>query len=232
MRAIFICGTDTGVGKTIVTGLLLKEFREKGIKAISQKWVQTGCAGFPSDIEQHLKIAGISKKEIKDDLSLINPYCLKFPSSPHLAAKLEKKRLDVKVIKDSFNKLSKKYDYVIVEGVGGTLVPFDDKTLIIDIVKELKLPVLIVADNKLGAINHTLLTIESLKKRGLKIVGIIFNNTEKANDKRINRDNPKIIQKLSGVKVLNVLPYSKKINSLKFKTDEKPIYSLFCGTCE
>ncbi|MEK7375721.1 MAG: dethiobiotin synthase, partial [Candidatus Margulisiibacteriota bacterium] len=140
---------------------------------------------------------------------LVNPYCFKFASSPHLAARLEKKRINVKKIKSAFRKLSKMFDFVIVEGVGGALVPINENTLVIDIVKQLKIPVLIVAGNKLGCINHTLMTIEVLKKRGIKIAGIIFNNVDKNEKPGILRDNPAIIQNITGINVLGVIPYSK-----------------------
>lgn len=129
----------------------------------------------------------------------------KTPCSPHLASRLEKRRVDpLKIIK-SFKALSAKFDFVIVEGTGGVLVPFSQKGLIIDIAKKAGLPAIIVSRNKLGAINHTLLTIEALRSRGIKIIGIIFNNLNKQ-DQRILEDNPRIIKALSGERVLGVLP--------------------------
>lgn len=209
MKSVFICGTDTGVGKTLITGQLFKQLSDMGLNVVTQKWVQTGCKGFPSDIAQHLKIAGRSKKYIKDILPLVNPYSFKFASSPHLAARLGKKMIDINKIKSSFRKLSQMFDFVIVEGVGGALVPLNKKTLVIDVVKELKIPVIVVAPNKLGTINHTLMTIEVLKNRGVKILGIIFNNLHKNENSSILKDNPAIVQKISGVNVLDVIPYIK-----------------------
>ena len=207
MKAVFICGTDTAVGKTYFTGKIYNELLDKGINAVTQKWVQTGAKGFSPDIAQHLKMAGKTKIAVKDILALVNPYSFKRASSPHLAARLEKKKIDVQKIKSSFKKLSKMFDHVIVEGVGGALVPVNNKTLVIDIVKELKLPVIIVAANKLGAINHTLMTVEALKKRKIKILGIVFNNMQGGQDPRVLKDNPLIVSKLSGVPVLGTLSY-------------------------
>jgi len=146
---------------------------------------------------------------IKEFSSLISPYTFGFASSPHLAASLEKRVISAKKIKESFKTLSKRFDFVIVEGIGGALVPFNKKDLIIDIAKELRIPVLVVAGNKLGAINHTLLTIEAIKKRGMKIQGIIFNNLSKGTDKRILKDNPCIIERIAKEKILGALPRSK-----------------------
>ena len=212
MKGIFVTGTDTGVGKTIVTGFLAKYLREKGYKVVTQKWVQTGsrvCA----DINLHLRIMGLAKTQVKDHFSNICPYIFKLPASPHLAAKVENKKININRIKKSFKLLALKFDFVIVEGVGGALVPLNKKRLVIDMAGELGLPVLVVAQNKLGVINHTLLTIEALKQRKMKILGILFNNCQ-GQDKMVLKDNPDIIRKISGQKILGVLPWNKKFDLL------------------
>lgn len=212
MRGIFVTGTGTGAGKSIVTGLLAKYLREKGYKAVTQKWVQTGSR-IPADINLHLRIMGAAKGKIKNYLSYICPYVFKLPASPHLAAKAEKKIIKIAKIKESFKLLSSKFDFVIVEGVGGALVPVNEKRLVIDIAKELGLPVLVVAQNKLGAINHTLMTIEVLKHRKMKILGILFNNSPGQN-KLILEDNPGIVKKMTGEEILGVLPWNKRFDLL------------------
>lgn len=212
MRGIFITGTDTGVGKSIVTGFLAKYLRGKGYKVVTQKWVQTGSCS-STDINLHLKIMGVSKGAIKGYLDCVCPYVFKLPASPHLAAKTEKKKINIARIKESFKLLSSKFDFVIVEGIGGALVPVNEKRLVIDIAKELGLPVLVVAQNKLGAINHTLMTIEVLKHRKMKILGILFNNCQGQN-KLILQDNPDIIKKITGQKILGVLPWNKRLDLL------------------
>ena len=113
-----------------------------------------------------------------------------------MAATLEKTNIDAVRIKSSFTKLSKEFDTVIVESIGGALVPFNTKDLVIDIAKELDLPVIIVVKNKLGAINHTLLTIEAIRARNMKILGLIFNSHENE-DKIIADDKPEIIKTLT-----------------------------------
>lgn len=212
MKGIFVTGTDTGVGKSIITGFLAKYLREKGYKVVTQKWVQTGSR-FSADINLHLKIMGISKGAIKDDLDCVCPYVFKLPASPHLAAKVENKKIKIAKIKKSFKLLSSKFDFVIVEGVGGALVPIGGKHLLIDIVKELSLPVLVVAQNKLGAINHILMTIEALKYRKIKILGIFFNNC-KGQNRLVLKDNPDIIRKMTKQNILGVLPWNKRLDLL------------------
>jgi len=208
MKGIFVTGTDTGVGKSIITGFLAKYLQAKGCKVITQKWVQTGSR-FSADINLHLKIMGVSKGAIKEHLDCVCPYIFKLPASPHLAAKAENKKINIVRIKQSFKSLSSEFDTVIVEGIGGALVPVNEKRLVIDIVKELSLSVLVVAQNKIGAINHILMTIEVLKQRKMKILGIIFNNCPGQN-KLVLQDNPEIIRKITKQKILGVLPWNKR----------------------
>jgi len=212
MRGIFVTGTDTAVGKSVVTGLLAKYLREKGCRVVTQKWIQTGsrvCA----DINLHLKIMGKNKHEIREHLGDICPYIFLLSASAHLAAKAENKKIRAGKIKKSFKSLCSNFDFVIVEGLGGALVPFNKKRLVIDIAKELDLPVLVVAQNKLGAINQTLMTIEVLSNRKMKILGILFNN-RKGEKEQILKDNPDIVRKLTKQKILGILPWDKRPDSL------------------
>ena len=219
-RAIFITGTDTGIGKTLISGLLARYLLKKGRSVITQKWIQTGSPrGMPSDIKTHLEIMGKSKDYIRGCLGDVCPYVFSFPASPHLASELEhKKIIENKIIK-SFESLSDKFDWVIVEGTGGVLVPFNRKNLVIDIVKRLNLDILLVAGNKLGAINHTLMSLESLRKRELNILGIILNNLIKDN-RIILEDNYRIIKGLTGERIFGVLPWGKARSQLYKKFDK------------
>ncbi len=174
MRVIFVAGTDTGVGKTIITRLLAQALAGEGYKIAIQKWVETGVR----------KSAAV--------------YSFKLPASPHLAARQEGRTINIKNIKDSLKALSEEFDMVIIEGTGGLMVPLTEKKLFIDVVKELKLPVLLVAANRLGAINHTLLTLEALRARKMKIIGVVFNNLSKRANTLVMEDNPKIVKKFIG----------------------------------
>lgn len=205
MKALFVSGTDTAVGKTVITGCLAKYLSLKGHNVITQKWIQTGCnSNFPSDIKSHLKIMERDINNMKERLSYIAPYVFNTACSPHLASKIENKRIDRNKIIKALKILSQRFDFVIVEGTGGALVPFNKKRLVIDIVKDLDLPVLVVAGNKLGAINHTLLTIEALALRKIKIFGLVFNELKKEN-KLILKDNPRIIRALTKQRIFGSL---------------------------
>jgi len=214
MKGIFIAGTDTGVGKTIIAGCLAKYLLGKGCDVITQKWAQSGCrAGFSPDIVGHLKIMGKDESYIRDCLDEVCPYKFKAPVSPHLAACLENKTIYPRKIIESFKTLSRSHEFVIVEGIGGVMVPLNKKVLLIDLLRESGLPVLIAAQNKLGAINHTLLTIEALRARKINILGIVFNNPERE-DSLVLADNPRIVGALSKENIFGVLPWIKNQEKL------------------
>ncbi|MFH1846046.1 MAG: dethiobiotin synthase [Candidatus Omnitrophota bacterium] len=204
-KAVFITGTDTGVGKTVIAGLLGRFLSENGIKTVTQKWIQTGCKNFSGDILEHTKIMGEKKSLAKASCEKRVPYILDFPASPHLSALLERKKIQISRIEKAFWSLAEHFDFIIVEGAGGFLVPINDKKTIADIVKKLKLSVVIVAENRLGAINQTLLTIEALKSRGIEIIGIVFNRLRKSEDDLILKDNIKTVETFSGEKILGEL---------------------------
>jgi dethiobiotin synthetase len=151
--------------------------------------------------------------EISDISKLIAPYVFKLPASPHLAAEFERKRIAIHKITGSLKILKQKFDFVIVEGTGGVLVPLDRKVILVDLVRLLDIPVLLVCPNKLGAINQALTAIEALKQKKLKILGIILINMPRQN-RAVLEDNPDIIKKFSGVDILGVLPWNKDFRYL------------------
>ncbi len=202
---IFVAGTDTGVGKTVICGLLARYFLDQGLRVATQKWVSTGGAGFPRDLEVHLALMGKRKSDFEGYLDSMSPYSFRLSASPHLAAERERRNIRPEKIKSALRCLCRDFDLVIVEGTGGLLVPLDRKTLIIDLVEKLKLPVLLVAANRLGAINHTLLALEALRSRKIEIMGVVFSQT-RMERKLIREDNPRIVKELGKVKVLGEVP--------------------------
>ena len=206
MAGVFVTGTDTDVGKTVVTGLLARAWQDQGLRVVTQKWVQSGCVGFSEDIDTHLDLMGLTRDAVKDVQEAVCPYLFPLPASGHLAAEDAGQIIDPEVLKRHYCTLENIYDRVLVEGMGGLLVPYDRCTLIVDVVQELNLPVLIVAKNKLGTVNHCLLTIEALQRRNLSILGVVFNGPEGGGD-AVTQDNPCIVQEISGVPVLGELPW-------------------------
>ena len=210
-KSIFITGTDTGVGKTLVTGLLARYFHENGERVITQKWVQTGCRDISEDIEEHIRLTGATYKANSENARDRAPYILSYPASPHLASKIDNITIEKSKILDSYHQLSLNFDRIIIEGSGGVLVPFNEKDYLVDLLNDIDSEVILVAENRLGAINQTLLSIEALKNRGLTIRGIIFNNLTPGIDSIIGKDNLEIINSLSGVPVLGELPFMENI---------------------
>ncbi len=213
-KGIFITGTDTEVGKTMVTGLLGHYLLDSGINVVTQKWIQTGCAGTSEDIETHLAVMGRTSLDYRDNIDDMSPYVLKYPASPHFAASLEGVNIEISNIKDSFARLSNKFDIILSEGAGGVLVPLDTKTMMVDIAGILGLPAVVVVGNRLGAINQTLMTIEVLRQRNIPILGIVFNRISRDGDNAILTDNIDIVEKASGVNVLGELPYLEDVEEL------------------
>jgi len=205
MSDIFISGTDTGVGKTLICGYLAGYLRQQGVNVITQKWVQTGCKCSSEDLEMHRQIG-----ELEDDpelAPLVNPYCLPLAASPHFAAPQAGVTIEPDVIVGAYRQLSQRFDLVLVEGMGGVLVPLREDLLTADLIARLGLVALVVVHNRLGCINHTLLTIEALRNRQIPIFGLIFNRMDEGEDERILQDNLQIIPTLSGVCVLGEMPY-------------------------
>ncbi|MDO8536336.1 MAG: dethiobiotin synthase [Candidatus Omnitrophota bacterium] len=215
MSSVFVAGTDTDVGKTIVTGLLGQLLIKNNHRVITQKWVQTGSGRLSQDIRRHMELMKKDGTYYSRFLPLMSPYTFKFAASPHLAARREGAVVYTNVIKRSLAGLSEHFDTVIIEGTGGLLVPLSEDVLLIDVIRKLRIPILLVAKNRLGAINHTLLSIEALKARGIRIIGTIFNNAANDTDDIILKDNPRIVGALTGTKVLGTLPYARNTDILR-----------------
>ena len=202
-KTIFITATDTGVGKTVTTYVLGVLLKAQGFDVGVMKPVQ--CAGKDA---QFLKKA----LAIKDELSLINPFYAPEPLSPHLALRRAKISFDKKRVQGCLKELQRRHEIVLVEGAGGLMVPLSNGYYNADLIADLKAEVIIVARLGLGTINHTLLTINEIKRRGLKIKGIIFCQTKPTKKGVPESTNPQEITKLSKENILGIIPYIKPFN--------------------
>ncbi len=198
-RSFFVTGTDTGVGKTFVAAGLAAAFRRRGVDVGVMKPVATGRS---DDAGRLIKAAGSN-----DPIDLVNPIHLEAPLSPHLAAKLERTRVDMRRIDRAFHELKSRHKLLIVEGAGGILVPIRDHFTMADLAKRLRLPVLIVARDTLGTINHTSLTVEIARSRGLKVLGVVVNRSRPGRADLAERLNPSAIAAAAGVKTLASIPW-------------------------
>lgn len=220
-KGIYVVGTDTEIGKTLVTGALVYNLCKNGYKTTYFKAALSGAElvngkVIPGDTEFVCSIA-----EIHEEYEDLTPYIYKTAVSPYLASKLENNPIDIKVIKDKFNNLKEKYDYIICEGSGGVTCPItdiNDEIYTLDnLIKDMNMDVILVARAGLGTINHTILTVDYLKSRGIAIKGIIINGYE---DNTLCNDNIKMIKSMTSIPILGIMPLIDK-NSDKFLEDVK-----------
>lgn len=225
-KVLFIAGTGTGVGKTAVTGLFAHFLALKGFNVCTQKWIQTGLSEDTPDIHSHDLWLGKSAAPLKGMESLRMPYAFQFPASPDLASRLEKKKIDPETLIRSIFDLRKIYNPLLIEGAGGILVPITHELLCVDLIQQLNLPVLVVAPNCLGSINQTLLTLSELKRRKIRISGVVFNQTAREK-KEILKDNPLAVENFSEVPVLGTLPFTnnKKVLIRAFQPIAERIFN-------
>jgi dethiobiotin synthetase len=214
VRGIFVTGTDTGVGKTVVTGGLVRTLRQAEIDAVPMKPVQTGCAlglcGLTApDLELACRIAGIVPSPGEE--RLMCPYRFAEPCSPHLAARLAGSRIESGEIIAAFETLAAHHELIVVEGAGGLLVPLDGDELMLDLMVALALPVVVVARPGLGTINHTLLTLRELRRAGLPVLGVVFNDAAGSPEGAIERDNVEVIDRLGKVPLLGRIPFIRSL---------------------
>lgn len=201
-KLYFIVGTNTEIGKTVSTIELVKEELEAGRKVAVLKPVETGRETFDenlngSDTKKYADLLGKSVSEV-------NEYFFTKPLSPHLAAKHDKSEINLDKIRNKINEVLKQNDVVFVEGAGGLLVPYKDEYTYLDLLSDFRQrsEAIVISANTLGTINHTLLTIDVLKRNDIKIKGIVYNNKENIEDEEFLNENIQTIEKFSNIKTL------------------------------
>ena len=190
-RVYFVSGIDTGVGKTVATGVMASWLLRQNVSVATVKLVQTGCRGFSEDLDAHRAIMGIPPLP-EDEAGLTAPQIFGFPASPHLAAALEGRTVDTARIAASVREVAARYDVTLVEGAGGLAVPLTESLLTVDFAAAQGWPVILVCSGKLGALNHALLSIEALKNRNMRLAGVVYNYCPDA-DPLIDEDTPRMI---------------------------------------
>ena len=224
-KGIFITATGTDVGKTFISALIVKKIREYGINcgyykpALSGAEVNNNCA-IPGDCAYVVQQSGLKGKP-EDYAS----YIFKTAVSPHLAAEIEGCKISLEKIAKDFEKNKKIFDYIVVEGAGGIICPFNMKStpplLLPDVIKKLNLDVIIVSGAELGSINSAVLTAEYLKNAGIRAEGFILNHYNENNF--MQKDNKKQIEALTGINVIAAV----KDNETSIKIDKEKLLQLF-----
>jgi len=210
-RGFFIVGTDTGVGKTVVTAGLVGALRARGINTVPYKPVQSGAVPGDNglralDVEFYRKVADLPNDKF-------NTYSLKPAFSPSLAAEISKVTINLdEILKDYFT-LTRKYEFIVVEGAGGLYVPLQGTTLLLtDLIKAFGLPLIIVARPNLGTINHTVMTVKCAEQLGFSIKGIIYNGYDEKDATLAEKTNAQIIENITGIPTLGQIPKGRDID--------------------
>lgn len=183
MSVLFISGIDTDIGKTYATGMVAKALMQQGVNVITQKLVQTGVSvncdtgemNIADDIVTHRQLMNMPLQPCDVDFTTC-PFRYEKPASPHLSAALANAVLEPEIITKFTQQLQQSYDIVLLEGAGGLLVPITEQLLTLDYIATQGYPVILVTSGRLGSINHTLLSLEAIKARGLTVHSVIYNH--------------------------------------------------------
>ena len=178
VEGYFVTGTDTGVGKTLVSCTLMLDLRRRHRRVVGMKPVAAGTIATATGHDNEDVLALRAAGNVPVPRELDNPYCLPLPMSPHLAAHAAGERIDVCLLSQRYRELATHADAVVVEGAGGFLVPLNDTQTGADLAQALDLPVLLVVGLRLGCLNHALLTQEAIRARGLRLAGWIANRVD------------------------------------------------------
>ena len=208
MKSLFITGTDTDVGKTYIAAGLAVAFRKMGIDVGVMKPFAAGRAEKKGYKSEDIVILSRAAKAC-DPEKLVNPQFFKIPASPYTAWKTLKTKPKISTILSSFKKLTKLHDMILVEGMGGIMTPILKNYYITNLIKEMKIPTVIVTRSKIGTVNHTIMTVKMCEKYKIPVKGIIINNFENGYPiPELKRD----LQNLTGIKVLGSIPFIKNLS--------------------
>jgi len=216
LKSIFITGTDTDVGKTYITAGLAITLRKMGTDVGVMKPFAAGVKQKKGFKSEDVEILSNSAK-VNDSEELLNPQFFPISASPYTAWKKLKIKPKIPLILSSFKKLSKKHEMMLVEGMGGTMTPILKNYFVTDLIKDMKIPTIIVTRSKVGTVNHTIMTVKMCQKYKIPIKGIIINNFDKGYPiDQLKKD----LEGLTGIKVLGSIPLIKDMS-------DKSLYRIF-----
>lgn len=213
-HGLFITGTDTGVGKTLVTAALALHLKKRGLSVGVMKPIETGVAPAKTTQSDAARLRAILDSE--ETLGAICPYPFELPVAPLAAAQASKQTIQPDTIGRVYRLLASRYDYMVVEGVGGVHVPITPTFDVGAMIKQFRLPVVVVGRSGLGGINHALLTIEALRRNNIPILALILNRTQSVRSaiaRMQERTTIEILRAHAGVPVLGPLPYEPSLSS-------------------
>lgn len=201
----FVSGTDTGVGKTCVSVMLLEQLCKTGRKAAGMKPVASGCTMTAEGLRNEDALRLLSASSLSLDYPTVNPFAFEQPVAPHLAAQLANQLIEINKIQLAYDSICQKADTVIVEGVGGWLVPINATETMADVAQSLDLPVILVVGIRLGCLNHALLSMASIKQSGLSLAGWVANRLD--NQCLLAEENIRYLQRKIHAPLLADIPW-------------------------
>lgn len=204
-NSIFITGTDTGIGKTMYSRLLLQSLNAAGLRTAAMKPIASGAQLCDGELRNDDAVVLQNTASTSYPYVRCNPYCFAPAIAPHLAARQAGVQIEIEVIKQAHAALVAQADLTVVEGVGGWLVPIDQQRSVADLVKAMQLPVILVVGLRLGCINHALLTAESIRQRGVKLIGWVANVIDP--DMRNLQENVEAIAQRMQAPLLDVIDF-------------------------
>ena len=227
-NGLFITGTDTGVGKTLIAGGIASVLRRQGLKVGVFKPIASGCRNdgvLVSDDTEFLAMCA----DAEYSLSVITPVTYKTPAAPITCAQVEGRAIDYEEIATAYNYLCENTDVVIVEGIGGAMVPLDAKHTVLDLAVQFNLPMVIVARPNLGTINHSLLTIAAVRNAGLPVAGLVISGYNALEADIAEETAPDVISEFGNTPLLSIVPYDENSSVEDGKLGEGIIETLsFC----
>ena len=171
----------------------------------------TSSTMYSNRYKSHDTAALAEAADIEESDQILNPIFFPIPASPYMAAEILNKTVDLGIVTEKFNVLKKKYDFTVVEGIGGVMVPITEKISLLDVIRRMNLATIIVSRPKLGSINHTILTINACKGKKIPIIGVIFNQMPKRPN-IVESMTPNHIEKLTGIKTISIIPFIDNCN--------------------
>lgn len=206
-KGLFVSGTDTGVGKTVIAAAMVRSALRRGLKVAVLKPVETGCERTSDGLMPADGLFLRAAAGLEVSIEQVVPVRYATPVSPMVAARIEGYQVELESIHSAYRRLAAMHDLVVVEGAGGLMVPISSGYFMIDLVRDLGLPLVLVAGTRLGTINHTLLSVRQAEAAGIPVVGVVLNQVAPAISDIAEQTNPGLLRELLGVAVVGPFPY-------------------------
>ncbi|GAB4487014.1 MAG: dethiobiotin synthase [Thermodesulfovibrionales bacterium] len=211
-KGFFVTGTDTGVGKTVVSAALIRLLMFHGRSVFAMKPIESGCGRHGDTL---IPFDGMFLKQtahMPEAVSSVTPCCFESPLSPFAASEREPREINPERFRKTFYRLFRKYDTAVVEGIGGLMVPIRSDYFVVDLAREFNLPLIVVARPGLGTLNHTMLTVTCALREGLKVAGVVINYANPPENTEAEKTNVQVLRQICPAPVIGELPHIRSLD--------------------